>query len=40
MIHDKDLNRDHSGQFHGVASILCFRLTEGNKHKNQRFDVV
>ena len=27
-------------RLHGVASMLCFRLTEGNKLKNQRFNVV
>jgi len=39
-MHDKDLNGDHNGQFHGVASILGFRSTEGNKLENQMFDMV
>jgi len=34
------LNGDHSGQFHDVASILGFRLIEGNKLKNQRLNTV
>jgi len=33
-MHDKDLNGDHSGQFHGVASIVGFRFTGWSKLKN------
>jgi len=39
-MHDKDLNGDHNGQFHGVASIFGFRSTKENKLQFNLIEII